>query len=173
MSPRPQRKPLSERETRERHFVEEMGLMFEELGSTRMVGRILGRLLICDPAHQSSAELAEDLMVSRASISTSTRQLLQMGMIVKHPVPGDRNTYFRVPPDAFENHMMRDMARVGLFTDLCRRGLSLLEDEPPEHRARLQELHDLYAFMEKEMPLLLEKWLARKRGAASPASPES
>lgn len=147
--------------------------MFEELGSTRMVGRILGRLLICDPPHQSSAELAEDLMVSRASISTATRQLLSMGMIVKHPVPGDRSTYFRVPPDAFETHMLRDMARVGLFTDLCKRGLAMLADDPPEMRARLQELHDLYAFMEKELPLLLDKWLALKNATPPSHGPET
>jgi len=35
------------------HFIEDIGLFFEQLGLPRMAGRILGVLLISDPPAQS------------------------------------------------------------------------------------------------------------------------
>ena len=43
------------------HFAEEVGLFFERSGMTRMAGRILGWLLVCDPPHQTLNDLAEAL----------------------------------------------------------------------------------------------------------------
>jgi DNA-binding transcriptional regulator GbsR (MarR family) len=63
-------------------FIEELGMQFElEAAAPRMLGRVLGWLLVCDPPEQSAAELAERLQASKGSISTATRLLLRMGMI--------------------------------------------------------------------------------------------
>ena len=43
----------------EQWFVEEAGIVFEQTGLPRMAGRIFGWLLICDPPHQSTDQLAE------------------------------------------------------------------------------------------------------------------
>ena len=39
----------TDQQRRERHFVEEMGLLFETMGGQRMMGRVVGHLLICEP----------------------------------------------------------------------------------------------------------------------------
>jgi hypothetical protein len=41
---------------------------------------------------------------------------------------------------------------------LAAKGLALLADKPIEQQKRLQEMHDLYAFMEEALPGLLEQW---------------
>ena len=69
-------------QVRVERFVEELGVLLElEAGAPRMVGRVLGWLLVCEPPEQSAAELAERLQASRGSISAATRLLLRMGMI--------------------------------------------------------------------------------------------
>jgi hypothetical protein len=41
---------------------------------------------------------------------------------------------------------------------LAERGLELLDNKPPELRQRLQDMHDLYSFVEAEVPILIERW---------------
>lgn len=41
---------------------------------------------------------------------------------------------------------------------LAERGLGLLEGKEPESRQRLMEIRNLYAFLEQELPALLERW---------------
>lgn len=45
-------------------FVEQMGGYFESRSLTRLAGRLLGWLLVCDPERQSSEELATALAAS-------------------------------------------------------------------------------------------------------------
>jgi hypothetical protein len=56
----------------------------------------------------------------------------------------------------------------GMFSEirsLAERGLETLGNEPPEVRERLIEGCDLFAFVEKEYPLFIEKWQQqRKKG---------
>ena len=64
-------------------FVEEVGMAFEQSNAPRMAGRIIGWLLICEPEHQTSAQIAKVLKASKGSISTMTRFLTNGGIIEK------------------------------------------------------------------------------------------
>ena len=75
----------------EKKFIEEVGIVFEQTGLPRMAGRVFGWLLISDPPYQSPAELAEVLMASKGSISTTTRLLLQLGLVERFIIPGERH----------------------------------------------------------------------------------
>ena len=89
-------------------FVEEVGVMLElEAGTPRMVGRILGWLLICDPPEQSAGDLARALHASKGSISTATRVLLRLGFVVRWRLPGERFDRFRAQPEAWEEFFWR------------------------------------------------------------------
>ncbi|MCK6506231.1 MarR family transcriptional regulator [Myxococcota bacterium] len=152
----------TEQDQRERLFVEEVGLMLEQVGLPRMAGRILGRLLISQPDHQSSAELAEYLHASKASISTSTRLLQQVGLIQRVPVAGSRESWFAVRPDTYDGLLQAELVKTRMARELMDRGLLLLADRPPRDAARLRQLRDLYAFFERELPTMLAKWHTTK-----------
>src|SRR5918995_5513901 len=81
---------------RVRQFTEEFGLMGERSGMPRMVARLLGWLLICDPPSQSSTEIASALGVSRASVSIATRLLEAGGLIRRTALAGTRGHPFEV-----------------------------------------------------------------------------
>ena len=151
----------------QQHFVEEIGLFFEENGLPRMAGRILGWLLICDPPSQTSSQLAEGLQASKGSISTMTRMLIQFGLIERVGLPGERRAYFRIKPGAWGQVLRGRMAQITAMRQLADRGLDLLDGATPERKQRLEEMRDLYAFFEREFPIMLEHWEAERRRNAS------
>ena len=71
-------------------YAEDFGLLFEGFGLPRMVGRVLGVLLISDPPELSAEELAEALQASRGSISSATRSLIGMGLVQRRTKRGER-----------------------------------------------------------------------------------
>lgn len=145
-----------------RRYAEEVALQFEEGGLSRTVGRIFGWLLICDPPHQTMDNIADGLQVSKSSVSTATRHLIQLGMIQRLSLPGERRDYYRVMQGGWEKMMRQAESRIEAFRRLAEVGLALLDDQPPEQQERLQEMRDFYAFFEREFPLLLERWAAEQ-----------
>jgi len=139
-------------------FVEEMGQLLEALGPGRMAGRIVGYLLICDPENQTAAELAQALKASKGSISTTTRMLVQAGMIKRVRLPGHRCAYFRLDAHAWPEILKRKAMMIVQIEAIATRGLELMEGEPPARRARLEIMRDFYRFMGEEFPALFDRW---------------
>ena len=150
-------------QVRVERFVEELGVLLElEAGAPRMVGRVLGWLLVCEPPEQSAAELAERLQASRGSISTATRLLLRMGMVDRVRARGERFDRFSARPNAWDEIIWR-REQFTAPRRVLRMGLEALGDEPPARRERLEELDALYAWWEQRIPELHEEYLAEHR----------
>ena len=148
----------------ERHFVEDMGLFFEQMGYPRMAGRILGWLLICDPPEQSMEQLAQALQASKGSLSTMTRLLIQIGLLERVARTGERRDYFRLKPGAWPQLITVQMQVMTGLHQVVERGLLLMQNRGLERQQRLQEAHDLYAFLERELPALLARWRQEHQG---------
>lgn len=149
-----------------KHFVEDVGLLFELSAQPRMAGRIMGWLLICSPPFQSTSDLASVLGASKASISTMTRLLLQINLIERVGVPGHRRDYFRIKPGAWIELMREHLEEIRAGRQLGERGLQLLEDKSAESKQRLLELRDLYGFFEEQYPALFERWEKERKKAS-------
>jgi len=150
---------LADESTSEKaQFVEEMGLMFESVALPRMAGRIFGWLLISSPQQQSSSELAERLQASKGSISSMTRLLIQLSLIERVSLPGDRRDYFQIKPNSWSHMTEQRLAQITAFRKLAEKGLELIKGYPPQLQNRLQEMHDIHAFWERELPILNQRW---------------
>jgi DNA-binding transcriptional regulator GbsR (MarR family) len=145
------------------HYVEDFGLYFEQFGLARTAGRMLGWLLICDPPHQTMDELVDVLQVSKSSISTMSRLLIQIGLVSKVSFPGERKDYYRVGENAWIQGWETKNNQTTQMKQMAAKGLALLPKEETERRERLQEMHDLYAFLEEELPKLTQRWLATRQ----------
>ena len=146
-------------------FVEELGMQFElEAGAPRMVGRVLGWLLACDPPEQSAAELAHTLQASKGSISTATRVLLRMGLVERLRVRGERFDRFRALPDAWDEYLWRD-EQFEAPRRVLRIGLQALADEKPARRERLEQMDQIYAWWQRRLPQLREEYMAERTKA--------
>jgi DNA-binding transcriptional regulator GbsR (MarR family) len=137
-----------------------MGIVGERAGMPRMVARVLAWLLICDPPQQSLAELAAALGVSRASVSIATRLLEGPELIRRSPVPGSRSYHYEVVPIAFTRMPAADT--FGMLRRTLEQGLAALPDPDAERAARLREAHAFYAYVEQEIPLLIERYRATR-----------
>jgi DNA-binding transcriptional regulator GbsR (MarR family) len=144
-------------EDRER-YVEDFGILFGQFGLPRMVGRVLGVLLVSDPPERSAEELAEALRASRGSISSATRSLVQMGLVERRSRPGERRDYFRIRPGAWRELMHRELEALSTFRRIAERGLGLMQAGEPESGERLREMRDFYAYWEREWPAMLDRW---------------
>jgi len=147
----------------ERGFVEEVGIVFEKTGLPRMAGRMFGWLLISDPHYQSPAELADVLMASKGSISTTVRLLSQFGLIERYIIPGERHDHFRLSEDSLRRtitHGLED--EIKMFHELAERGLKLMKDEPSVRCEWLEKMRDRYNFLEKAFPKLMERYEKRR-----------
>lgn len=142
----------------ERHFVEDIGLFFEQMGLPRMAGRVLGVLLISDPPAQSLTELAEALNASKSAVSTAARLLQEADLIEQVPAPVARRDYFRFRSGSWLLFIRQRFEVMAAVHHITERGLELLKEKPPAMRERLQEAHDLFSFMEEETPGLLKRW---------------
>lgn len=142
----------------ERQFVEKVGLTFEQLGFPRMGGRIMGWLLIAESPQATMAELMEALQASKSSISSVTRLLIQVNLIEVVSVPGVRRDYFRIRDDAWTNALKDRFAQAITFRQLADEGLFLLKDDAPERMRRLTDMRLMYAFLEREIPAMVERW---------------
>jgi DNA-binding transcriptional regulator GbsR (MarR family) len=150
----------------ESEFVEEMGQFLSSLGMTPMAGRMWGWLLICEPPEQTAAEIAEALHASRGAISGTARLLANAGMIRRTTRPGDRREYFSAPPETFETFLESAGRIYRQFREMAERGLEAIADRPPESRARLEEFRDVFAFVEREVPAVVDRFLRQGAGTA-------
>jgi DNA-binding transcriptional regulator GbsR (MarR family) len=146
-------------------YVEEIGLYFAGVGLPRMPGRVLGWLLVCDPPHQSADELAAALKVSSGSISMAVQMLVRAGAVERYAMPGSRRTYYRLRPGFWLHEAEEKAKQAAEWRKLADRGLEMFADGESEARAqRLQEMRDMYAFLEVEYARIDARW--RKHQAA-------
>ncbi|MGH8875733.1 MAG: GbsR/MarR family transcriptional regulator [Stackebrandtia sp.] len=144
-------------------YADEIGLYFESHGLPRIPGRILGWLLVCEPPHQSAEELAEALSVSRGSISMAVNSGIRSGFVVRHPVPGQRRTYYRLRPGFWLNEASEKAKVARDWVKSVDRGLDLLEDAPPERRRRLEEAREMYTFLAEQYARIETLWHERQK----------
>lgn len=98
-------------------FIEQMGLSAQADGVPRISGRIFGYFIV-HGGPVSFAQLAKELQVSRASVSTNARALAAIGFIERVTRPGDRQDYYQLADSPFlrmiEGYMLR-MKRMQLI----------------------------------------------------------
>ena len=135
----------------ELEFAELIGRLFEEARSSRISGRIVGFLLICDPPEQSQPELVEALAVSKASISTELRTLIHLGLVERTTRLGDRRSYYCVSEQAWPQLIRRRMHTIDGFARAAVVGLASIPDASPHRRRRLELVRDVYTRMSRAM----------------------
>jgi len=142
----------------EAEFVDRLGLFFELLGATRTMGRLYGWLLICDPPQQSLTELANALSVSKASVSTVARQLLEGGMVERLPSPNRQHLY-RVTPGGFTSVLETQLSLMRRGIEPAEFALSVLGEDRAEQRRRVEDFRDFCEFCTRAYrDQLMEMW---------------
>lgn len=144
-------------------FIEDMGLYFEVNGLTRMAGRVIGWLLICEPPHQTMPQIIEALETSKSSVSVALSLLQQYKLVDRISLRGERKDYFRLNADLWTQAFLARANQISALRILAERGLALLEGTSLENHKRLELVYEMNLFMEAEFPRLIERWIEVKR----------
>lgn len=126
-------------------FIEQLGLNAQADGLPRIAGRMMGYLLINGSAC-SLSYLAEELQVSRGSISTNARLLASQGMIERVAVAGERQDYYQIVDEPYRAMLMVYAERM---RQMSRNASALIEamqgnDELQDAVGRVQKVEQFF-----------------------------
>lgn len=127
-------------------WVEQISMYLAREGVPAIAGRVVGWLMISDPAEQSAAEIAAAIHASRASLTTNLRMLTTMGVVTRVSRPGGRTAYYRIEDTAWKKLVERQIASLTAFCEITQSGLNLIG--PDSNRAqRIREAHQTFDWM--------------------------
>jgi DNA-binding transcriptional regulator GbsR (MarR family) len=140
-------------------FIDRMGLALESEGLPRIAGRIFGLLLVSEDC-RSLDEIATQLHVSKASVSTNARLLEQRGVLERNSRPSDRRDYYRVQPDLFSHTMAQRLQRWQRFHEAIGDARTKLPIRSRKVLKRLEDYDSAYTFLTQAIREALENWSA-------------
>ncbi|TVQ03999.1 MAG: hypothetical protein EA359_08055 [Balneolaceae bacterium] len=138
-------------------YIEESGIIFEQMGMTRMAGRIFGFLAVSDKSEASFDEIRQALDASKGSISGTTKQLINAGLVQPVSLPGDRKTYYRLNKVAVGQLLRARIQLFNIFADLLSKGRELKKSED-DVSEWLKEVSAFYTWLGGEINAVIEKW---------------
>jgi DNA-binding transcriptional regulator GbsR (MarR family) len=145
-------------------FVERFAAGLTDAGMPRMPARVFAALLVTDSGRLTAAELAEQLHSSAGAISGAVRYLAQTQLVDRERVAGSRKDHYRVRDDVWHAATVRRDDYLRRWQSALAEGIAAVGADTPAG-ARLAETQEFFAFMQKEMPALVERWQEyRSRG---------
>jgi DNA-binding transcriptional regulator GbsR (MarR family) len=150
-----------------RRFIERFALLLTEAGMARMPARAFAAILAEDSGELTAAELAERLEVSPAAISGAVRYLTQVGMVVRDREPGARRDHYRLHGDVWAGMYMSRLSVLKRWEQALAEGVELLGTQRPAGR-RVEETREFFAFLQDELPAVIEHWRRRRAAATAP-----
>ena len=138
-------------------FAEQMGDLFDQVGLSRIAGRLFGFLLVCQPSEQSANDLSTAVQASAGSVNTQLRLLVGLGLIARRGRVGSRQYLYHVQPEAWSGLLAGRIRLVARLRELAEQGLKIVGDAP-DSRKRLQAMRDFYSFFEAEMEALIARY---------------
>lgn len=151
------------REEYRRQFAEDISMIWEMAGTSRMDGRVLGYLMIMDRPFISSADLAAALGASTGAVSTATRRLIDTNFIRRHSLPGDRNHYFMANEDPWGTFLANERRYFDRQISVLAAGLEWIAPEETHARVRLQNGRDYLEWVQDYHHKMLADWREYKR----------
>jgi DNA-binding transcriptional regulator GbsR (MarR family) len=150
-------------------FIDRIGLAAETDGLSPIAGRLFGLLLLAD-APRSLDELAAALGVSKASVSTDARRLLERGVVDRVTHAGDRRDYYELAPDFFARIIRTRVTR-------WRRMQQLIDDVRDESASlpsavekRFASIDAIHAAVIDRVDEALDDWEQKAQNAQKPAA---
>ncbi|MCR2824721.1 GbsR/MarR family transcriptional regulator [Microbacterium sp. zg.Y909] len=154
---------VDEREQYRRQFAEDISLIWELAGTSRMDGRVLGYLLIMDRPYISSADLAATLGASTGAVSMATRRLIDTNFIRRHSVPGDRSHYFKAEEDPWGSFLANERRYFEKEINSLDAALRWVGPDETEARVRLTNGRDYLEWVQDYHHKMLADWREHKR----------
>ena len=139
-----------------------MASALHQAGLARVPSLVFSALLVDEDGRMTSAELADALHLSPASISGAVKYLEQIQMLRRERERGSRRDVYVVEEETWHTALLRrDQVYAPMIAALTA-GLDAVPAGTPAHQ-RILVTREFMAFINEEMVALAEKWEARRR----------
>lgn len=136
---------------------ERLALVLAEAGMQRMAARVMCALLYSDQEDITAGELCERLGASAGAVSGALKTLLSLEMAERVPAPGDRRDHYRLRPGGWAIMMSSRNRLLDAMLQAAHEGIAAAGEESVAGQ-RLREMRDFYAYMQRELPALIDRW---------------
>jgi len=133
-------------------FIEQMELFGHDTGMPRSLARVIGFLLVCEPAAQSAKNLQDTLSLSAGAVSNTLAALRASGMVRPVSVPGVRSMLYEMDSTSWKRNAARRLKASTRAVKIAEQGL---EFQP--NNERLKAMHHLYEVFDVEADALIAK----------------
>jgi len=147
-------------------FIDRMGIAAETDGMSPIAARLFSLLLLSE-APQSLDELADALGVSKASVSTDARRLLERGIVDRVAKAGARRDYYELSPDFFARIIEARASRWRRMQLLANEVRDQVGDLPDAVAKRIDAIDDVEASVIAPLEQALADWRAQRKQAAA------
>lgn len=151
-------------------FVGRMGHAAETNGLSPIAGRLFAMLLLSD-VPQSLDEIAAALDVSKASVSTEARRLIERGVVERVRHAGDRRDYYELAPDFFAQIVQTRVDQWRRIQSLVATMRETSSHLPPIVRDRFASIDEIHADVIDRIDAALAEWRKHARKRSLTASP--
>ena len=152
---------MDDRDRRWRVMHERLTRMLEEVGFPHTIARVYTALTLAHGEGLSAGDLAQELEISKASVSNATQFLAGTDLVERYRVRGSRKAHYRILKDVWGTILAKKFAAIGYIRRTVEEAITL---EPGDKaRARLEEMHDVYSFFETEFEEVMSRWNERKK----------
>ena len=127
----------------QRKFVEEFSQL--DPAMPRAMGLILGYLLVCEPAEQTSMSMQAELGLSAGSISGMIGMLVDSGLVARVKKPGDRKWYYLVAKNSWQRTIQMRLQSIENFRSAAEKGMAVADNY------RMRELYTVFGFFADEL----------------------
>ena len=148
--------PRSEDEVRA--FVERLGSALTDAGMARLPARAFAAMLADEDGRMTSAELAEVLEVSPASVSGAVRYLSQVLFLHREREPGTRRDVYVVREDAWHDAIVNMRRTYAPIQAAIASGVDAVGGPATQAGERLSSSADFLDFIADEMTAIAQRW---------------
>ena len=147
---------------KKKEIIERVGVYYEHKGLQPVVGRIVGLLLVAEPAEATFEEIYGELQVSKSAVSTALTFMQAKEMVEYTTKPGDRKRYFKLRLNEWKTNIQKQFDDILDIENLIKEVVVLKENRQSDFCCKLIDIKDFLLFLRKELPLLLDKFEATK-----------
>ncbi len=140
-----------------REAAERLALTLAQGGMQKTTARVMTALLFSRRETMTANDLCDELQISSGAVSGAVKQLLPIGMIERVPAPGSRRDHYRFREYAWARLMSNQNAMLAVMGDAATEGIKAAGEGSVAGR-RLHEMRDFYAFFQREMATLVDRW---------------
>ncbi len=144
-------------------LLEKFAVMLEKEGLQPAMAKVMALLLVNDEPEMTFDQIQDTLSISKGATSQALNQLLNANKIEYKTKLGERKRFFCSRVMSWQEDVKADLNNIANFNEIFKQILAQRPDTTKEFNKSMEKLIKFMDFLNKEMPLLYQKFEEQER----------